>query len=117
MLPLGCPAGREPPPEQLVAFVDCQLLVLCHHSRITEGLATTALPSALAPAAESGTSSSSSPVAIRISLTAAPITSAARFSPRRTRGIYGAPFFRTFVAYPIASLSRTPVPVAGYIRL
>jgi hypothetical protein len=47
--------------------------------------------SAAADLVESGNSSVSSPVAIRMTLTALPITSARRFSPRGPRGI-GLPF-------------------------
>jgi hypothetical protein len=45
--------------------------------------------SAAADFAESGSSSVSSPVAIRMTLTALPITSAGRFSPLGPRGIFG----------------------------
>jgi hypothetical protein len=57
--------------------------------------------SAAADFAESGSFSSSSPVAIRITLTALPITSAGRFSPRGPRGNDLSPVARPAGTKPI----------------
>jgi hypothetical protein len=62
--------------------------------------------SAAADLAESGNSSSSSPVAIRMTLTALPITSARRFSPRGPLGI--AALFAQFGARDLGTADGDP---------